>query len=140
MIIERYAQDDVLEAEVVASIKRSRQRRGIFCMLSILIVFCEIGASIAMLIFAINNMIEETLIFSAVSTLVLTVDVSLAVRERAQAHHTALTLMLSVLRQMQNPSSAVLHQQLQDAKSVIRLSYIDGALDLCTEDFRHRPS
>lgn len=124
--------DPALNERLSADIRHFRTRRAAFSVLSVFVILCEIATSGAVLVATLEYDHQTALIFSAISTFVLTLDAALGVRERASTNHAVLTQLRGVRDQMLNPKTSPLWDDYALARSYTKINYLDAALDACT--------
>ena len=125
--------DAELDHRVSHDIVRFRFRRSVFAALSIVIVFGELFFGVAVLVSAISQPESmQALVFSALSAFVITIDVSLGIRERASAHNATLNQLIGIRNQMRYPETSVLWQEYGQVKSYSQINYIESLFDCCS--------
>lgn len=126
--------DAELDALVVAQIGRTRFRRAMFALLSLVVIVAEIGLAVALLVVSVRDDDAASgaiVYFSAASTLVLTMDASLGIRERAASNHAKLNQLLGIRLQLQNPGTSHLWAEYADAMAHSRVNLVEAVLDTC---------
>ena len=125
--------DAALDAQVTFDIVRYRLRRAVFAMLSLVIIVSELGLGIALLLTHSQEPYgAQAVVLSSVSTLVLTLDVSLGIRERASAHHATLNTLVGIRNQVRHPNASPLWQDYATARAFTKINYVEAMMDYCS--------
>lgn len=122
--------DAALDARVRADIATSRRRRTVFATLSVLLILGELMLGVAILLtHAQDPYGDQAIVLSSVSAFVITLDVSLGIRERAAAHHATLNQLRGVRNQMLYPSSSALWQEYASIRAFTKINYVEAMID-----------
>lgn len=126
--------DAELDNRVASDIRTVRTRRALFSFLSLFVVVSELSLSVALLASTLAADMQMAVVFSAVSTFVLTMDATLSIRERASCHNAALATLVGIRAQMRNTGTSVLWQEYYGVQGVRKISYLDAVLDVCAHE------
>lgn len=123
--------DSNLDNRVSRDISRFRAKRALFSALSIVVVTSELSLAAALLASSLNDDYESMFVLSALSTFILTLDVTVGIRERASCHHATVNALMGIRQQMRAPQSSLLWQEYYGIQGVRKINYIDSVLDIC---------
>lgn len=128
--------DAALDARVQADIVRHRRRRSLFAALSLVVIVGQLGLGVAMLGTTLHSPEEgaygtQAIVLSALSTFLITLDVTLGIRERAAAHHAALYGLLGIRAQLRHPNASPLWADYATIRAHTKINYIDAVADAC---------
>lgn len=122
--------DAMLDGRVRADIARLRRKRSIFAFLSIMVILTEVTLGVLILVAVMRDASgTDAIIISSISTVLLTIDVSFSIRERAAAHHSTLTQLVGIRNRMRYPQSSPLWQDYHSIKAFDKINYIEAMCD-----------
>lgn len=126
--------DALLDERVRTDIVHYRSRRSVFAFLSLLLILAELFLGVSILVAHLNGDPYSTniLVLSSVSAFLITMDVSLGIRERAGAHHATLNQLLGIRNQLRFPSTSILWQEYSTVRAYTKINYIEATLDGCS--------
>ena len=126
--------DERLLEKVKIDISLMKRRTAIYSLLSLILILSEISFAVFATMTTAFGEIEIGYSLSAASALILTIDASLAVQQRAIGSHTALRRLIGIQNTMLYATSETspLWDEYTALHSERRVSYIDGVLLFCT--------
>jgi len=126
------AYDAELDARVSSDIVRFRFRRGVFSVLSLIVIVGELFFGVAFLVTALQHPGSmQAFIYSTMSTFLITLDVTLGIRERASAHNATLNQLIGIRNQMRYPQTSLLWQEYGDIQAYSKINYFEAIFDTC---------
>ena len=134
------AYDPVLYNRIEVDIVRYRCRRSVFALLSLLIILGQLSVGVGIVVANVahsdaEDYGSEIVVLSSISAFLITMDISLGIRERAAANHAVMQNLFGMRNQMKFPRSSALWQEYGNIKAFARVNYIEAVFDLCSRPF-----
>lgn len=125
--------DEQLLQKVRVDIAHMKRRTAIYSLLSLILIFSEIGFAVMATLSTAFGEIEAGYSLSAASALVLTIDASLSIQQRAIGCHTSLRRLVGIENTMlyATNDTSPLWAEYTSLHSERRVSYIDGVMLFC---------
>ena len=124
--------DKVLLDRVQGEMAIFRRRTGIYSVASLLFILIEITTATFSTIASVQGLVSLGFVLSAVAALVLTVEVTVGVRERAIGAHTTFQRLRAIESTMLYGESDPLWDEYNAIHAERKVNFVDGAIMLCS--------
>ena len=136
VIIDSYIKIMSLDVTVSVAIAERRRKLAIYSSVSLVTIVLEIGLALFAAFMMANAMYDASTAATMLVTVVVTIDTSLRIRERAAAHHAAYIRLRHIqYRISREASGATTHPLLEEYEEIQMSAPVDlisGACGLCT--------
>lgn len=109
-----------------------RLSRGLYSFVSMLIILAELALAFLLLraTVADASSSDDVYYYAGTSAFLLSVDVTLGIRERAASHHVVVEQLEGLSNQIRNPESSLLWQEFNAIFAGSKISYVESFFDL----------
>ena len=128
-----------LQNRVDTDLRSFKIRCGVYCSLSVIFILAEITTACMATILSISQYIEYAYVFSAVSALLITIEGTFGIRERAASTFSTVNRLKGIQNHLQmyvtttrNNNLDELWTEYNSIHADRKVNYLEGIMFLCT--------
>lgn len=119
--------------KVDADILSFKRRTSIFSLLSVCFIFAQISAATLSTMLVVSEYFETGYVFSAIAALLITVEGSLGIRERAASTFSTVHRLQAIKVRIENvgSTSSPLWEEYAETHILRKVNYVEGMFMIC---------